>query len=499
MVRIKCESLVKDVVKGFHTKCCHNRPVVHVIGDDLNTTFGISDFKSKKIYEICDTLYRRKVQPALKKIQDHNLKTVNETQDVQECSDANSSQKSSQQSTNQSHRGYRTKFPEEVLKECSIIRKSYRNLVNSFVQKVVAQVVCEKSLKENGMAYLVNNKSLANDADIFLDAVKERIIQGVLRINLNDVSCREIPRPPEIKLETEEQHKKALRFLHMNNQRGYNHMRKLLIDYDFISKESLPTYYRIHTLRPKVEEFVVKSQCIYSDDPTASDTQSTDNQVVAAKLHGSYTDYVNILSKRCKRKLQDDSANMYNEKEMVLDSYDGAHHTNNVKKKRNIISFSSQVLSERTVHQIGSSAESANILTWMQELGQEKAETLFPLLKDVYKSKYQLLTTDANRVYYDMHDGKMLYILTRHSLYNKKHQPFILCTCKRGDAVRDPNYVCKLLPHEQHLTLWDRSKRRWQYKRTNLNANEKYDAKDHDDWIDEKIQEYLTLELIQIT
>ena len=319
-----------------------------------------------------------------------------------------------------------------------------------------------------------------------MHAVKERIIQGVLRINLNEVSCREIPRLPEIKLETEEQRKQALQFLHNNNQRGYNHMRKLLIDYDFISKDSLPTYYEIQKLRPKVEEFVVKSQCIYSDDPTASDTQSTDNQVVAAKLHGSYPDHVNILSKRCKRKLQDDSANMYNEKEMVLDSYDGAHHTNNVKKKRNIISFSSQVLSEQTVHQIGSSAESANILTWMQELGQEKAETLFPLLKDVYKSKYQLLTTDANRVYYDMHDGKMLYILTQHSLYNRKHHPFILCTCKRGDAVRDLNYVCKLIPHEQHVKLWDRSKRRWQYKRTNLNANEKYDAKDHNDWIDEK-------------
>ena len=85
------------------------------------------------------------------------------------------------------------------------------------------------------MAYLENNKSLADDVEIFLDAVKERIIQGVLRINLNDVCCREIPRPPEIKLDTEEQHKKALQFLYMNNQREYNHMRKLLIDNDFIS------------------------------------------------------------------------------------------------------------------------------------------------------------------------------------------------------------------------------------------------------------------------
>ena len=207
-----------------------------------------------------------------------------------------------------------------------------QNQVNSFAQKVLAQVVCKKSLKENGMAYLENNKSLADDVEIFLDAVKERIIQGVLRINLNDVSCREIPRPPEINLEKEEQHKKALQFLYMNNQREYNHMRKLLIDNDFISANGLPTYYYIRKLRHKVEEFVVKSQCIY-DDPTASDTQSTDDQVVAAKLHGSYPDHVNILSKRCKRKLQDDSANMYNEKEIILDSYDGAHHTNNVKKK----------------------------------------------------------------------------------------------------------------------------------------------------------------------
>ena len=91
MVRNNCESLVKDLVKGFHTKCCYNRPVEHVTGDDLNTAFGITDFESNKKYKICDSLYRHKVEPALKKIQEHNLKTVNETQDVQKCSDANSS------------------------------------------------------------------------------------------------------------------------------------------------------------------------------------------------------------------------------------------------------------------------------------------------------------------------------------------------------------------------------------------------------------------------
>ena len=78
--------------------------------------FGVSDFESNKKYKICYYLYRQKVQPALKKIQDHNLKSPNETQDVQECLVAKSSQMSSQQSTNQSCCGYRTKFPEEILK-----------------------------------------------------------------------------------------------------------------------------------------------------------------------------------------------------------------------------------------------------------------------------------------------------------------------------------------------------------------------------------------------
>ena len=116
MMRNNCESLVKDLVKGFHIKCCYNRPIEHVIGDDLNICFGISNFKSNKKYKLCHSLYSQKVKAALKKIQEHNFTTVNETQDVQECSDANSSQKSSQQSTNESCCGYRTKFPEEVLK-----------------------------------------------------------------------------------------------------------------------------------------------------------------------------------------------------------------------------------------------------------------------------------------------------------------------------------------------------------------------------------------------
>ena len=84
MVCNNCKSLVKDLVKGFHTKCYHNKPIEHIVGDALNTVFDISDFESNKKYKICHYLHRQKVQPALEKIQDHNLKTANEIHDVQE-------------------------------------------------------------------------------------------------------------------------------------------------------------------------------------------------------------------------------------------------------------------------------------------------------------------------------------------------------------------------------------------------------------------------------
>ena len=119
---------MKDLVKGFHTKCCYNRPVEHVTGDDLNNVFGFSDFESNKKYKICYYLYRQKVQPALKEIQNHNLKNANEIPAVPECADANSSTVDSQQSTKNSRCGYRTKFPQEVLKECQNFRKSYMHM-----------------------------------------------------------------------------------------------------------------------------------------------------------------------------------------------------------------------------------------------------------------------------------------------------------------------------------------------------------------------------------
>ena len=46
------------------------------------------------------------------------------------------------------------------------------------------------------MQILRDNKSLAKDVIVFLDAAKENIIQDFMKINLNEVSNCVIPHPP---------------------------------------------------------------------------------------------------------------------------------------------------------------------------------------------------------------------------------------------------------------------------------------------------------------
>ena len=96
-----------------------------------------------------------------------------------------------------------------------------RNRVNEIAQTVLVTNVCKSTLKEKGMDYLVNNTSLACDVVIFLDAIKERIIQGIMQINLNDVSNMAIPRPLEEEESMEEKAMNGLEIMRVTNQTGY--------------------------------------------------------------------------------------------------------------------------------------------------------------------------------------------------------------------------------------------------------------------------------------
>ena len=76
----------------------------------------------------------------------------------------------------------------------------------------------------------------------------------------------------------------------------------------------------------------------------------------------------------------------------------------------------------------------------------------------------------------------MLYLLTQHSLWNRKHSPFLLCSCKRGlGVVNNDTHECEILPHEEQVRLFDRSERRMRLKSA---EDSSYDDK-YRSWVDE--------------
>ena len=113
------------------------------------------------------------------------------------------------------------------------------------------------------------------------------------------------------------------------------------------------------------------------------------NPVIAAKISGTYGTYVNILAGQQKLRMKGINNCVYKTNQLVIDVFDGAHHCHNVKNPMSIITFSFQFLSKSSIHKIGSSEESGKICTWMQQMGPDKPENLFPVLGEIYKEKLQ--------------------------------------------------------------------------------------------------------------
>ena len=206
--------------------------------------------------------------------------------------------------------------------------------------------------------------------------------------------------------------------------------------------------------------------------------------MLAAKISGSYEDYLKMMENKYRTKNK-----ILKHDVLVIDSYDGAIHTNTSKGRESIISFSSQMFSQSTVESGDTTAKSLNIMTWQQVRGDENLCTLFPSLKHVFDSQAKIRDRNGNLIpgitlwFFALHDGKMLYILTQHSLYNCCHHPFLLCKCKRGEGVNNENHECKIISDDDQVYYWERSLRRWNDKRKR--SCELYLQRHHRDWVDE--------------
>ena len=107
--------------------------------------------------------------------------------------------------------------------------------------------------------------------------------------------------------------------------------------------------------------------------------------MLAAKISGSYEDYLKMMENKYRTKNK-----ILKHDVLVIDSYDGAIHTNTSKGRESIISFSSQMFSQSTVKSGDTTAKSLNIMTWQQVRGDENLRTLFLSLKHVFDSQEKI-------------------------------------------------------------------------------------------------------------
>ena len=132
-------------------------------------------------------------------------------------------------------------------------------------------------------------------------------------------------------------------------------------------------------------------------------------------------------------------------------------------------------------------------MTWQQVQGTENLETMIASTSKYFEEKKEVRDNiedekRKNYCYYDLHDGKMLYLLTQHSSWSRKFHPFLLCECKRGEGVKNNNnHQCKLIDSKTQVELFDRSARRYNRKHEKaVREGKEYSKKDHMDWVDEK-------------
>ena len=208
---------------------------------------------------------------------------------------------------------------------------------------------------------------------------------------------------------------------------------------------------------------------------------SNNDCLKACKIDGCYDDYIYMMAKKLNNRNKlvatDNNENrlIHNDSNIiVIDSYDGAQHRKTAKNRTNIISFSSQMITKESIKAGYSTSVSRNILTWQQMIGQESSANLMPVLNSVYERKEAILNgnikietdckfmnKDSKISLYDLHDGKMLYLLTQHSLFNRKFHPFLLCKCQRGEGViNNTNHECKIISHDEQIQYYNRSIKR---------------------------------------
>ena len=411
-------------------------------------------------------------------------------------------------------------FHEKVLS--NFLRKPFgrvnmrerQNRMNDLAAQVLNYCVDRKQFREDGTNYMMNNRDLAIDVLNLIDGMK-KVIERKTKIKFHDIE--DVAMDPleddangHIRTldETKEDHKLAITLLGHTSKNKYTKIHKSLKDH-----HPIPSYHMItKDKRPPISEvkFSLSSSIDYSNiqetdfDSTQQSTSlrtssisnedeetmvilkgSKNNNIEGAKIDGGYRKYLDLPMK--KHTVNGRSIDV-SETVFVLDSFDGAEHLKTKNKISSVVSFSSSLTTSSWINNKKITAgNSRHILTWQQVMGTESLDMLMPSLSSYFQERLEVSEDSMfdNWFFYDLHDGKMLYLLTQHSLWNRKTKPFLLCSCSRGEGVENNlDHRCKIINHNDQVKYYQLSKDKFEQMETSTTT--KYTLKQHLKWVDEE-------------
>ena len=159
---------------------------------------------------------------------------------------------------------------------------------------------------------------------------------------------------------------------------------------------------------------------------------------------------------------------------LLLNCFDGAKLIKTEKELKGVISFLSQILFPSLVQKKAQHAGSLfNILAWMQLVGKEDLRVLQPSMqqyltnhKEIFEGRMKPTSLSNIKVWiYDMYDRKFLYLITQHSMWNRKNHPFLMCKCTRGNDKVKGFCKCIMQDDTPYLCRWNISQRKWNMER----------------------------------
>ena len=128
---------------------------------------------------------------------------------------------------------------------------------------VIGACVDRVSLEKMGVGYLSGNRDLAVDVVTVLDVIRNRV-QDELTINLLSVND-EITPPPEGESEEDNpNYDSAIAMLGETSIKGYEHMRKKIVEKNILCSDVIPSYHILTKNSPKISPFIVEPDAFWS-------------------------------------------------------------------------------------------------------------------------------------------------------------------------------------------------------------------------------------------